>query len=165
MTMALKECSTQTRLPAPHTKALEPTPTPPPSHWFRLWSPPRDSERPPNPYIVGFSVDISKHVPPSPIDIGGPAYGPGGHAIHVMRDVDLQKVTQTQLVMMFPPLEPKAGIVDSSPPQKASLTITKTIRVGDERRAQVVVCSIQPEAADGNAKPFIAVAKIYDPLY
>lgn len=43
----------------------------------------------------------------------------------------------------------------------ARLTVTKVIASGNSRGAQVLLCSIRKL----NAEPFIAVAKIFDPLY
>lgn len=67
---------------------------------------------------------------------------------------------------MFPPHDSKAEAADMDPPQpqRAKLTVTKTIRAGDEQRAQVLVCSIEPEL-HGNQPGFVAAAKIFDPLY
>ncbi|KAI7778455.1 hypothetical protein LA080_002155 [Diaporthe eres] len=41
----------------------------------RLWTPPDDPDKPPFPYITGFTTQIHRHMPPPPF--GEPNYGPG----------------------------------------------------------------------------------------
>ncbi len=147
-----------------------PQPGPPPE----LWSPPPDPEKPACPYRPGFAVEIKRHIPPPPF--GDPHHGPG--TWQERSDVDLHKVTQTRIVMEYPPLEhPHAS---PSPPAPAAptakLTILSPLAVEDGRGPQLVVCSVAPHASPGPGPtslgqggllpaPYQAVAKIFDPLY
>ncbi|AEO68851.1 uncharacterized protein THITE_14952, partial [Thermothielavioides terrestris NRRL 8126] len=122
-----------------------------------LWTPPPDPEKPACPYRIGFQVEIKPHAPPPPF--GDPQHGLG--AWRPRSDVDLYSATQTELVMAYPPLERENALPSSSGPS-ATLAITGTLAVGDERGAQLVVCSVAPETSE---PPFEAVAKIFDGLY
>lgn len=73
----------------------------------------------------------------------------------------LYSTTQTELVVAYPPLEHENGIPSSSSP-RATLAITGILAMGDERGAQLVVCSVAPKTSQ---PPFEAVAKIFDALY
>ncbi|KAK3298947.1 uncharacterized protein B0H64DRAFT_439367 [Chaetomium fimeti] len=133
-----------------------------------LWSPPPDPEKPACPYRPGFSVEIKRHIPPPPF--GDPHHGPG--AWRERSDVDLHEVTQTRVVMEYPPLEPPP--TSPSPPAPtvlaAKLTILSALAVEDGRGPQLVVCSVTPHASPSPGQseppaPYQAVAKIFDPLY
>ncbi|KAL2144220.1 hypothetical protein VTI28DRAFT_9431 [Corynascus sepedonium] len=124
----------------------------------RLWTPPADPEKPVCPYRIGFQVEIEPHTPPPP-NFGDPHHGPGSW--RQRSDVDLYSATQTQLVMTYPPLE-RGNALPSSSNSSATLAITGTLAVGDERGAQLVVCSVAPETSQ---PPFEVVAKIFDALY
>ncbi|KAL2190010.1 hypothetical protein L209DRAFT_749991 [Thermothelomyces heterothallicus CBS 203.75] len=140
-----------------------PQPGPPP----QLWSPPPDPEKPACPYRPGFAVEIKRHIPPPPF--GDPHHGPG--TWRERSDVDLYRVTQTRVVMEYPPLEhPHAP--PSPPAPAAKLTILSALAVEDGRGPQLVVCSVAPYASSGPGPgqggppaPYEAVAKIFDPLY
>lgn len=103
-------------------------------------------------------MEIKRHTPPPPF--GDPHHGPGPW--QERRDVDLYSATQTEAVLAYPPLEPENTLSSSHAPT-AHLTIAGTLAVGDERGAQLVVCSVtpnpSPQSCDG------IVAKIFDPLY
>jgi hypothetical protein len=120
-----------------------------------MWTPPPDPEKPNCPYLPGFKVEIKAHVPPPPF--GGRFYGRGTRP--VVADEWLKSVTQTKHVLSHPPLETRG------PPQPhaAELTVMKSLAIGNARGAQLATCSITPKTT--GMKPFIAVAKIFDPLY
>ncbi|KAL2193044.1 hypothetical protein P885DRAFT_72526 [Corynascus similis CBS 632.67] len=123
----------------------------------RLWTPPPDPEKPVCPYRIGFQVEIEPHTPPPPF--GDPHHGPGPW--WQRSDVDFYSATQVQLVMAYPLLERENALPSSSNPS-ATLAITGTLAVGDERGAQLVVCSVAPKTSQ---PPFEVVAKIFDALY
>ncbi|KAL2128678.1 hypothetical protein VTI74DRAFT_8852 [Chaetomium olivicolor] len=126
-----------------------------------FWSPPPDPEKPRCPYQRRFTVSITEHVPPPPF--GRPEYAPGDWPYEPM----LKEITQTKLVMTCPPLDSKtqSGHRETArPPRQATLTITDTLAVGNDRGPQLAVCSITPIGEPGS-RPFVAVAKIFDPLY
>jgi hypothetical protein len=136
----------------------------------QLWSPPPDPEKLACPYQPGFAVEIKRHIPPPPF--GDLHYGPG--IWRERSDVDLRKVTQTRVVMEYPPLEPPHTSPSPSPPAPAAptaeLTILNALAVEDGRGPQLVVCSVAPHASPGPDQggppgPYQAVAKIFDPLY
>lgn len=135
---------------------------------FWSWSPPPDPEKPACPYRPGFTVEIKHRIAPPPF--GDPHYGPGTRRRR--SDVDLYKVTQTQVVMEYPPLEsPRSSPSPPAPTAPtAKLTILSQLAVEDGRGPQLVVCSVAPDASpdttqDGPSGPYEAVAKIFDPLY
>lgn len=125
----------------------------PPPFVPRLWKPPKDSDKPPLPYIIGFNTQIQSHVPPPP-------FGQSNYDNKPRPELSwdyLETVTQSELVVDNPPLE----TAPSQSPATARLTINMPISVGGADGAQVVTCSITPEAGPA----FQSVAKIYDPLY
>lgn len=121
-----------------------------------MWMPPPDPEKPNCPYLPGFEVDISAHVAPVPF---GGAYQT---SFYPWRTEEwLNSVSQTQHVVTHPSLE-------TPPPKKprtARLIVARSLAIGNARGAQILLCAITPCGEDGNAAPFEAVAKIYDPLY
>lgn len=120
----------------------------------RLWTPPKDPERPPFPYITGFTTQIHGHVPPLPFGVHQYEDQPRPH----LSTSYMKNVPQSELVVDNPPLETAHSQSDSG---SAQLTIDMPISVGGVHGAQVVTCSITPV----NGQPFQAVAKIYDALY
>ncbi|KAL1857607.1 hypothetical protein Daus18300_010247 [Diaporthe australafricana] len=121
----------------------------------RLWTPPDDPDKPPFPYITGFTTHIHRHVPPPPFGI--PDYNPEPRPQLPMQY--MKSVPQSELVVDNPPLE-----TAPSQAETARLVINTPISVGSANGAQVVTCSITPEGETAG-QPFQAVAKIYDPLY
>lgn len=121
----------------------------------RLWTPPNDPDKPPFPYITGFTTQIYGHVPPPPF--GAPDYEPEPRPQLSMQY--MTSVPQSELVVDNPPLE-----TAPSHEETARLTINMPISVGGADGAQVVTCSITPDG-EAAGQPFQAVAKIYDPLY
>lgn len=122
---------------------------------FKFWSPPQDPDKPRLPYIPGFTVQIHRHVPPSPF--GGRAYGMGPR--EELSESCLHGITQSELVIDHPSL-------DTPPPARsetAQLTVVTPVAIGGVRGAQVVACEFAPQ--NKSDKPFQAVAKIYDPMY
>lgn len=117
------------------------------------WKLPLDADKPACPYVEDFKTIIKTHNPPSPL---GGNYGPGNRP--QVPDDWLRGVTQSRHVLEYPPLE----TADPQSPMEAELTIVKTIRTGDARGAQLVLCSIAPLDA---GEKYHAVAKIYDALY
>lgn len=115
----------------------------------RFWSPPEDHEKPRLPYIVGFTVQIHRHVPP-----------PAEEIPHLSQEY-LLTVTQSEAVVANLPPETPAP----TRPETAQLTITAPIAVGAARGAQIVACTIVSQDANHGRKHFHATAKIYDPLY
>ncbi|KAG8167935.1 hypothetical protein KVR01_003624 [Diaporthe batatas] len=134
-----------------YTESSQPQPTF--EDMFRPWSPADDPDKPPFPYITGFTAQIDRHSAPPPF--GQPHYGPGprpGHSSRYLHDVP-----QSELVVDHPPLD-----TPPPPPETARLTVHAPMSVGCHRGAQVVACSVTPH---GGGEPFQAVAKIYDALY
>ena len=127
-----------------------------------LWNPPPDPEKPPCPYTLGFTVNIMQHKPRAPF--GGREYGRADWPYDPSREW-LQSVTQTKHVLQHPPPDSNPTPSGSSTPQIARLVITDLIAVEDGRGAQIAVCSITPQAVEADCKPYMAVAKIFDPLY
>ncbi|KAK3296477.1 uncharacterized protein B0H64DRAFT_321486 [Chaetomium fimeti] len=154
---------TATNPPGPHATPTIPVMLPrqfPPSEFYpRFWSPPPDPDKPACPYLAGFAVEIKRHTPPPPF--GDPHYGPG--AWKERSDVDIKSVTQTELVLAYPPLECQNTAISSSPATTATLTVLKTLAVEDGRGAQLVLCSVTPSPWPQG--PDEVVAKIFDPLY
>lgn len=134
--------------------------------WSAQWAPPSDPEKPLCPYQQGFEVEIRTHTAPEPF--GHRLYAPGLRQ-RVADDV-LRKTTQTALVVGNPPIEPATAPAPASTlaVQRARLTITDSLAIGNARGAQVVICSIErAPATDDLATPpvtFTAVAKIFDAL-
>lgn len=125
----------------------------------RFWSPPTDPDRPPLPYMPGFKTQIQSHVAPPPFG-DDELYGPWPRDL--LSYDELMNVTQSALVMAYPPMEATMTPSDTDTPlETAQLTITSYIRVGCGAGAQVVVCTI----VKPGKPPFEAVAKIYDALY
>ncbi|KAJ0108853.1 hypothetical protein J7T55_011347 [Diaporthe amygdali] len=121
----------------------------------RLWTPPDDPDKPLFPYITGFTTQIHRHVAPPPF--GAPDYGPGPRP-----QLSLQYMTsvpQSELVVDNPPLKTAPSQAETT-----QLIINTPISVGSADGAQVVTCSITPDAETAG-QSFQAVAKIYDPLY
>lgn len=126
-----------------------------PPYFPKFWSPPEDPDKPRLPYIPGFTVQIRRHVPPSPFV--GPDYGMGTR--ESLSDGYLRKITQSELAIDHPGFDTPLP----AQPETAQLTITSPITIGGARGAQVIACVITPQTE--GAKPFQAVAKIYNPLY
>lgn len=122
---------------------------------FKFWSPPEDPDKPRLPYIPGFTIQIRRHVPPSPF--GGPDYGRGTR--EELSVGYLSGITQSELVVNHPGLDTPLPAL----PETAQLIVMTTITIGEARGAQVVVCEISPQ--NEGDEPFQAVAKIYDPMY
>lgn len=120
----------------------------------RLWTPPKDPDKPPFPYIIGFTIKIHGHVPPPPFGVNDYENEPRPR----LSEDYLETVPQSELVVDNPPLE-------TAPLQAATvrLTINMPLSVGGADGAQVVICSITPDT--DASQSFQAVAKIYDPLY
>lgn len=119
---------------------------------FNHWHAPEDPDRPRLPYHPGFSVQISRHAPPSGDEQSGFQQRPE------LKEAYLRIVTHSEAVVANPPVD---GVEDSS--SQAELVITSTIAIGSARGAQIVACTVTP--FDGESRPFEATAKIYDPLY
>ncbi|KAK4031804.1 hypothetical protein C8A01DRAFT_21040, partial [Parachaetomium inaequale] len=66
-------------------------------------------------------IEIKRHIPPPPFS--DPHHGPG--TWREQSDVDLYKVTQTRVVVEYPPLEPLH--TSPSPPAPSSPTAKLTI--------------------------------------
>lgn len=120
------------------------------------WGPPEDPDRPPNPYIAGFTVAIQCHAPPPPF---GALYGLGPRPL--LEGHYLYNLTQSKLVVAHPALETAPPVQ----PEIAELTITAPIAIGCDHGAQIVACTVVPQGEGESRKPFQAAAKIYDPLY
>lgn len=88
--------------------------------FHKLWTPPPNPEKPACPYRVGFQVEIRPHTPPLPF--GDRLHGQG--AWRERSDVDLKSVTQTKLVISYPPLEREDTWQSSTDSPTAILTIT-----------------------------------------
>lgn len=121
-----------------------------------VWSPPEDPQRPNCPYLPGFAVNIQAHVPPAPF--GSSYYD--SKARTIVGAESLGSMTQTKLVLNHPPLETAPPLH----PNTCRLVVTKSLTIGNARGAQLVVCSITPTTSIFS-EPFVAVAKIFDPLY
>lgn len=130
------------------------TSQPPRPFVIRVWTPPYDPDKSPLPYIIGFTTQIRRHVPPPPF--GEPDYDPEPGPQLQMEY--MQSVPQSELVVNNPPLETAPPLAET-----AGLIIHTPISVGSADGAQAVACSITPN--DETGQPFQAVAKIYDPLY
>lgn len=121
----------------------------------RPWAPPPDPDKPEYPYLPGFEVDINTHVAPPPFD-----YNPCSPRLRPEINREwLRTVTQTKQVLTYPPLE-------TPPPLQqdvARLVVTKSLATGNFRGAQILFCPVIPQKP--SIVPFIAVAKIFDPLY
>ncbi|KAH6634967.1 hypothetical protein B0J18DRAFT_448004 [Chaetomium sp. MPI-SDFR-AT-0129] len=136
---------------------------------FTFWHPPPDPEKPACPYQAGFTVEIKRHTPPPPF--GDPHYGPGPWPER--NDVDLEAVTQTELVLAHPPFGHPNTVSSSSSSSSptatttatATLTILEPLAVDDGRGAQLVVCSVTPSPCPQKSNGHGFVAKIFDPLY
>lgn len=122
---------------------------------FGLWQAPEDPDKPPSPYITGFTTKIHRHAPPPPFGIHHYEADPRPQ----LSSEYMKKVPQSELVVDNPPLE-----TQPSPAETAQLTIDAPIAVGSNRGAQVVKCSIYPHGENA-CQPFQVVAKIYDALY
>ncbi|KAI0468045.1 hypothetical protein F4859DRAFT_492479 [Xylaria cf. heliscus] len=119
-------------------------------------SPPPDVDHPPLPYVSGFVLQVKEHHPPPP-------FGPGGYSpptYPYKMSAWIRTVTQTQQVLASP-LQDTKWPSDTSP-RSGVVTITKTISVGEDRGAQLVVCNV---LIRGQKEHYTAAAKIYDPLY
>ncbi|KXX79886.1 hypothetical protein MMYC01_203763 [Madurella mycetomatis] len=121
------------------------------------WVPPPDPDRPPLPYLPGFVVDITEHVPPAP-------YYSSMEGWRISHG-SLRSITQTKLVVTYPPRDSDTTTTPPFNPKTAQLTITNHIAVRDGRGAQLVLCSVVPRGHGLKCEPFTAVAKIFDPLY
>lgn len=119
---------------------------------FNHWHAPEDPDRPRLPYLPGFSVQISRHAPPSGDEQSGFQRRPW------LKEAYLRTVTHSEAVVANPPVD---GVEDSS--SQAELVITSAIAIGSARGAQIVTCTVTP--LNGDSEPFEATAKIYDPLY
>lgn len=125
-----------------------------------LWYPPEDRDKPAVPYLPGLSVEIVKHEPPPESATVEELEGYPYHERPNLSEEYLRTVTHSEAVVLNPPVD---GIqARSSPAETAQLPITKSTAIGPARGAQVVAaCKVALHAGD----PFVAVAKIYDPLY
>ncbi|KAL2194996.1 hypothetical protein P885DRAFT_71011 [Corynascus similis CBS 632.67] len=131
-------------------KDVRPRFAPQPGPLPQFWCPSPDPEKPACPYRPGFAVEIKRHTPPPPF--GDPHYGPGTG--RERSDVDLHKVTQTRVVMEYPPLE--------------NLLASSALAVEDSRGPQLLVCSVAPHVSPGQGgppAPYQTVVKIFGPLY
>lgn len=122
---------------------------------FGLWQAPDDPDKPPSPYITGFTTKIHRHAAPPPFGIHHYEADPRPQ----LSSEYMKKVPQSELVVDNPPLE-----TPPSQAETAELFIDAPIAVGSNRGAQVVTCSITPHGENA-CQPFQAVAKIYDALY
>ncbi|KAL1867463.1 hypothetical protein Daus18300_006307 [Diaporthe australafricana] len=116
------------------------------SRW-NFWYPPEDPEKPDLPYIIGFTVQIQRHVP------------------HItcrphLSEEYLRTATQSEPVVANP-----HGIEATPSADTARLIITAPIATGEAPGAKVVACTIISDSGTGAGKRFRAAAKIYDPLY
>ncbi|KAH8747219.1 hypothetical protein F5883DRAFT_699736 [Diaporthe sp. PMI_573] len=129
-----------------------------------LWAPLQDPDRPSLPYIPGFTVQIEPHEAPLPFG-NEEEYGPWPR--RVPSDAELETMTQSAIVVSYPPLETNSttSTTISTPElyqdQTAQLTITSYIRVGCGHGTQIVRCTV----AQPGKPSFQAVAKIFDALY
>lgn len=112
--------------------------------------PPPEPFRPPIPYKKGLKLTIHRHIPSMPF--GGRHVG---HRDSVPKDA-LLTATAVDQCLAYPPLEGETCLEEPS----RTLEIVGELRVGDEARAQVVLCHL-----DDDDKEQIVVGKIYDPLY
>ncbi|KAH8778472.1 hypothetical protein F5883DRAFT_638973 [Diaporthe sp. PMI_573] len=130
---------------------------PPPFKFW--WYPPEDPDEPSFPYIPGLILNIDRHVPPSP------------HFAQNLREQEqrepflptdyLRSVPRSKVVVDKSPLETEPPVS----PETAHLVVTAPIAVGAARGSQIISCIIHSLVDNGGARPFEAVAKIYDPLY
>lgn len=112
------------------------------------WRPLPDPAKPQVPYFKGFKANISTHNPSCKLETRP----------KLLRGW-LEKVTHSQLVLEYPPLEtPSPQHV-----RTAGLTILKTIDTWDGRGAQLAICSIDDLSVTGGQ--FEVVAKIFDAFY
>ncbi|KAN0073259.1 hypothetical protein V8E54_008479 [Elaphomyces granulatus] len=109
------------------------------------YSPAPDLDKPHIPYTVGQTFTVRRHIPPPPFLSPYRSYPNGRRP----SPDNLQEQTQLEYCLSRHPLE--GSICDDV---SSTFTITRELRVGDGRGAQIVV------ANDGDL-----VAKIYDPLY
>lgn len=125
------------------------------------WSPPEDPDKPSFPYIPGLTLELDRHIPRPPqfVENLRKTLQP---LPFLPRDY-LRSVPQSKVVIDNPPLETDPPTL----PETARLVVTAPIVAGALRGAQVLSCTIHPQADSGDTqlKPFQAVAKIYDPLY
>ena len=70
-----------------------------------------------------------------------------------------ERVHPLDRCLLHPPMEGRLGQT------QLDLRINRLIRVGDNKRAQVVVVQVQSSTSSNLPKGIILVAKIYDPLY
>lgn len=128
-------------------------------HPLKFWHHPEDPDKPPLPYVPGLTLEIDRHVPPSP------------RFAQQLRETDqtepilptsyLRSVPQSKVVVDKSPLDTEPPIS----PETARLVVTAPIAVGAGRGSQIVTCNIYSLAENGGAQPFQAIAKIFDPLY
>lgn len=122
---------------------------------FTFWSPPEDPDKPRLPYIPGFTVQIRRHVPPSPF--GGPDYDDGTRA--ELSESYLREITQSELVINHPCFDTPLPTLAET----AQLTVMTPITIDEVRGARIVACEIS-RGHEGDAS-VRAVAKIYDSMY
>lgn len=120
----------------------------------QFWELPDGPDRPPFPYITGFTTQIRRHAPLPPF--GQPDYGPTPRPR--LSPQYMKSVPQSVLVVDNPPLETPPSQAN---PDTSQLIINAPISVGTASGAQVVTCSVTPQTGE----PFQAAAKIYDALY
>lgn len=108
--------------------------------------------KPAFPYLVGTSLTLRSHQPPSP-----PPFASCAHNYHTARE--RESVHPLKRCLLRPPLPGKHGQVT------AELQITRTIRAGDNTSAQVVAVRVQSSSSNNLPKDTDLMAKIYDPLY
>lgn len=124
------------------------------------WQPPAAPATTPCPYVTDFSVTIEAHTPPPPF--GHRDYRDNDHVRpHNIPEEQRKNMTKTQLVLADPPMETARP---QGPRKTAELTITEPVATGHDRGSQVAFVRITPATAAGKP-PFVATAKIFDPMY
>lgn len=123
---------------------------------FVLWSPPQDPDKPPLPYLSGFTTKVYRH------------QNSGKEPRPSLSEEYLKTVPQSESIVANAPIEPSPETCTDI--ETAQLTIATPLAIGEERGAQIVACRVTcPWQKDGGgaetSKVFEAAAKIYDPLY
>ncbi|CAJ2513197.1 Uu.00g013160.m01.CDS01 [Anthostomella pinea] len=121
---------------------------------YESWKPLPDPDRPNCPYFPGFKAEIKSHSPPPPF---GARYYDFKPRKSVSSEL-LKATTQSKHVLEHPPM----NTTNQSKPLTASLTVFKSLSIGNAQGAQVVACHVTPE---GGGASYTAAAKIFDALY
>lgn len=152
---------------------------------MQFWFPPPDPEKPPCPYLAGFSTQIVPHVPPPPF--GHRFYdNSAAYSRPSPSEDELRSATQSEAVLRWPVWDDRDHHTNSDAARaegkcERELTIVRTLRAGDDVGAQVVVCRVRGlsmptyekaaneyrvkgDVEEGEGEMVVA-AKIYDPLY